>query len=106
MQEVSFKKSWRAPGLVNKEFNKIPILNPVVLDQWTRARIQMPERGYEKFALSKLLIQSFLKLANKPMFKPTDSNMKEFGDPSIDLLSKNKREEVIKLIQSGFTEGR
>jgi hypothetical protein len=46
------------------------------------------------------------KLANKPMFKPTDSSMKEFGEPSIDLLSKNKREEVIKLIQSGFTEGR
>ena len=53
MKEVSYKKSWRAPGLVNKEFSEIPVLKPVVLDQWTRSRVQMPFRSYEKFALSK-----------------------------------------------------
>ena len=30
----------------------------------------------------------------------------EFGDPSLDLLNEEKREKVIALIKSGFTEGR
>ena len=61
----------------------------------------MPERGYEKFTFSKTLT------GDKPVFKPAVHVANtEFGEPSLDLLNEEKREKVIALIKSGFTEGR
>jgi hypothetical protein len=64
----------------------------------------MPERGYEKFTFSKLLRLNFK--GDKPIFKPAPTAGSEFGEPSLDLLNEEKREKVIKLIKSGFPEGR
>ena len=104
MNQVTLKKAWKASGVGNECFNPLPVLRPNLLDQWTMARIQMPERGYEKFTFSKLLRLNFK--GDKPIFKPAPTTASEFGEPSLDLLNEEKREKVIKLIKSGFPEGR
>ena len=45
-------------------------------------------------------------LGEKPQFKPPNNAGQEFGEPALELLNEEKREKVIALIKSGFTEGR
>jgi hypothetical protein len=47
-----------------------------------------------------------LVLGDKPTFKPPTNGGTEFGEPSLELLNEEKRDKVIALIKSGFTEGR
>ena len=51
--DVKYKKSWKGSGSENGYFMEPPIMKPKVLDPWTMSRVQMPERGYEKYFFSK-----------------------------------------------------
>ena len=48
-QECAYKNSWSGGGCKNSYFNAVPVMKPKMLDSWTMARVQMPERSYEKF---------------------------------------------------------
>ena len=50
--ECKYKKSWKGSGSENGYFMEPPIMKPKVLDPWTMSRVQMPERGYEKYFFS------------------------------------------------------
>ena len=47
------KVAWKGGSNKNDFFNVAPIMKPKVLDPWTMGRVQMPERGYNKFFFSK-----------------------------------------------------
>lgn len=50
MREVKYTKSWKGSGNDNNLFDKhLPIMKPKILDEWTLARVQLPERAYKKF---------------------------------------------------------
>ena len=51
--EVKFAKSWRTPGPVNSFFMAPPIPKAKILDTWTAARVDQPERVYERYMLGK-----------------------------------------------------
>lgn len=54
MSEVKVKNAWKASGSSKNEcFNPLPVLKPAILEPWDRIKLQMPERSYEKYALSK-----------------------------------------------------
>ena len=53
MGEVKYKKAWKAVGVKSEYFNPLPVLKPAVLEPWERIKMQMPERSFEKYALSK-----------------------------------------------------
>ena len=55
LQEAKFTKSWKGSGNPNTYFMEPPIMKPKILDPWTAARVQQPERAYEKFFASKWL---------------------------------------------------
>lgn len=59
--DVKYKKSWKGSGSENGYFMEPPIMKPKVLDPWTMSRVQMPERGYEKYFFSRceILLISF-----------------------------------------------
>ena len=49
MREVKYKKSWKGSGNQNDYFQPPPVMKPKILDEWTMARVQLPERAYKKF---------------------------------------------------------
>ena len=51
--EAKFTKSWKGSGNQNTYFMEPPIMKPKILDPWTAARVQQPERAYTKFFASK-----------------------------------------------------
>ena len=58
--EVRYKKAWRAVGVKSDCFNPLPVLKPAVIEPWDRLKMQMPERSYEKYALSNHLFITHL----------------------------------------------
>jgi hypothetical protein len=57
MGEVKYKKAWKAVGVKSEYFNPLPVLKPAVLEPWERIKMQMPERSFEKYALSKDILR-------------------------------------------------
>ena len=53
LMQVKYKKSWKGSGNQNTYFMEPPIMKPKILDPWTAARVQQPERAYTKFFASK-----------------------------------------------------
>lgn len=51
--EVKYKKSWVGGSADNDYFQQPPYIKPVVLDEWSMKRVQMPERAYKKFFFRK-----------------------------------------------------
>ena len=47
------KKSWKDPGPGNTEFQKMKALKGKVLDYWTASRVNMPEKSYARYPISK-----------------------------------------------------
>ncbi len=49
MKELKYKKCWKSPGYLNKEFNLINSLKPKILSPWEQSRVDMPVRSYETY---------------------------------------------------------
>ena len=93
--EAKYTKSWKGSGNQNTYFMEPPIMKPKILDPWTAARVQQPERAYTKFFASNVSFQlsyhthtfhSLLLILISPVFlggqKPfafTDKRVSEFG---------------------------
>ena len=46
-RQAIYKKSWKSAGLGAECFNPLPILQPALIDGWTKMKIEMPQRSYE-----------------------------------------------------------
>ena len=55
MKEIKYKKVWREPGYCNKEFMPIAPLKGKILDYWEMSRVNMPERSYERYPVSRAI---------------------------------------------------
>ncbi|TNV71132.1 hypothetical protein FGO68_gene13651 [Halteria grandinella] len=55
--EVHYKKSWVGGSADNDYFQQPAYIKPVVLDEWTMKRVQMPERAYKKFFFQALQLR-------------------------------------------------
>ena len=55
MKSLQYKKSWKFPSSVGKEFNAINVLKPKVLGFWEQERVNMPERSYERYSVSRAI---------------------------------------------------
>jgi hypothetical protein len=53
------KKSWKNAGPSNSEFEKMKAMQGKVLDYWTAARVNMPERSYQRYPISKAIHAGF-----------------------------------------------
>jgi hypothetical protein len=51
--EVKYKKEWKYSGIGNKEFNDFVGLKGEALGHWESIRVNMPERSYETYPISK-----------------------------------------------------
>lgn len=92
MKSISkYKQAWKASGVGAECFNPLPILKPDLIEGWQRIQIDMPERSFEKYALSNFW-HSPNALANKKPFKQTTNITQEFGEPPIELFSENFKE--------------
>jgi hypothetical protein len=58
-REVKYHKSWKGGDNSNELFSEVSIMKPKILDPWAMGRVQMPERGYNKFFFSKLTLLSY-----------------------------------------------
>jgi hypothetical protein len=55
MKGLKFKKSWKFPSTIGREFSQIDVLKPRVLGFWEQDRVNMPERSYERYPVSKAI---------------------------------------------------
>ena len=76
MRDVKIKQSWKGSGSKNDMLSMPPIIKPTHLDEWTRMKIQAPERAYKQFFISK-----------QSPFSYTRSHARECGMPPEELLS-------------------
>lgn len=103
--EVSYKKAWNAVGAKSDCFHPLAVLKPVVLEPWDRLKMQMPDRSFEKYALSKNT--NFVKPAfieNKKPFKTAVAEAKPFGEPSLGLLHPDFRAKLELKLKQGASE--
>jgi hypothetical protein len=55
MKNLKYKKTWKFPSTVGREFNSIQPLKPKILGFWEQERVNMPERSYERYPVSKAI---------------------------------------------------
>ncbi len=73
--EIKLHVNWKDSGPVNDFFMDPPIMKPKILDAWTAARVNQPERAYEKFFLCKPTLNPFpIGVFNDP----TDNRLTNF----------------------------
>lgn len=52
---MKYKKVWKEPGYCNGEFSPLNPLKGKVLDYWDMIRVNMPERSYERYPVSRAI---------------------------------------------------
>ena len=94
MREVRYKKTWKGSGSQSDYFQKPPFIKPMILDEWTMQRMQMPERAYTKFFFSKIdwYIDCILLLVDQKPFNYTTAHTREFGVADENTLSERYKE--------------
>lgn len=55
MHSLKYKKSWKFPSSVGKEFLPICPLKPKILGFWEQERVNIPERSYERYPVSRAI---------------------------------------------------
>lgn len=78
----------------NDYFTQPAFIKPVVLDEWSMKRIQMPERAYKKFFFCKFYCEiiTVLPLVKQKPFNYGASHTREFGTPDELMLGEGYRE--------------
>lgn len=55
MKEIKYKKIWKEPNASCKELNPLQYMKAKVLNPWEQLRVNIPERTYERYPVSKAI---------------------------------------------------
>ena len=89
--EVKIHKTWNGGSLVNDYFTDPVFIKPVILDEWSMKRVQMPERAYKKFFFCNDTSSNNIIVKQKP-FNYGSIHSREFTDADDKMFSEHFRE--------------